>query len=74
MSDSSKQLHQEGRRRRLAVVASHPVPYHITIYRAVAKDGRVDVKAFFASRIGVDNKPDPGMGVSKEYAASGSPA
>lgn len=64
MSDSSKQLHQGGRRRRLAVVASHPVPYHITIYRAVAKDGRVDVKAFFASRIGVDNKPDPGMGVS----------
>lgn len=53
----------EGRKPRLAIVDSHPVPYHISIYRAVAVDGRVDVKAFFASRIGVDKTPDPGMGV-----------
>lgn len=48
---------------RLAIIDSHPVPYHVSIYRALAQDGRVDVKAFFASRIGVDKTPDPGMGV-----------
>jgi glycosyltransferase involved in cell wall biosynthesis len=49
---------------RLAIIDSHPVPYHITVYRAIAQEGSVDVRAFFASRIGVDKTPDPGMGVS----------
>lgn len=48
---------------RLAVVATHPVPYSVPLYRALARQDDLDVRAFFASRVGLDKTLDPGMGV-----------
>ncbi len=50
-------------RPRLAVVVSHPIQYYTPYYRAIAADGRVAIKAFFCTRIAVDEVIDPRMGV-----------
>ena len=51
-------------RQRLAIVATHPIPYYVPLYRALARDGSLRVKAFFASYVGLRPTVDPGMGVS----------
>lgn len=48
---------------RMAIIATHPIPYYVPLYRALARQGNLDVRAFFASRVGLDNTVDPGMGV-----------
>lgn len=50
-------------RPRLAIVASHAIPYYAPYYRALTKDGRVNVRVFLGSRIGLDATRDPGMGI-----------
>lgn len=37
---------------RVAVVVSHPIQHFCPLYRAVSEDGRLEVKAFFASTAG----------------------
>jgi glycosyltransferase involved in cell wall biosynthesis len=54
-------------RTRFAVVASHPIQYYAPYYRALAGKGNLQVRAFFASRIGIDKTMDPGMGVEIEW-------
>lgn len=54
-------------RTRLAVVASHPIQYYAPYYRALVRQGDLQVCAFFASRIGVDKMLDPDMGVEIEW-------
>lgn len=49
---------------RLAVVVSHPIQYYAPFYRALAQSGGVDLRVFFASRMGLDATFDPGMGVA----------
>ncbi|MEX0853090.1 MAG: glycosyltransferase family 4 protein [Bauldia sp.] len=49
-------------RPRLAVVATHPIPYYVPLYRLLARDG-LDVRVFFASKVGIARVVDPGMGV-----------
>lgn len=51
------------KRTRLAIVATHPITYYVPLYRALARHGGLDVRAFFASRVGLDKTYDPGMGV-----------
>jgi glycosyltransferase involved in cell wall biosynthesis len=51
------------RQTRFAVVASHAIPYYAPFYRALARQGGVKVRAFFATRVGVEKSLDPGMGV-----------
>jgi glycosyltransferase involved in cell wall biosynthesis len=46
-----------------AVLASHPIPYYVPYYRALAKHSDLDVCAFFASRFGLEKTLDPGMGI-----------
>lgn len=54
---------------RLAIIATHPVPYYVPLYRALAKQGELEVCAFFASRVGLEEMIDPGMGVSIVWKA-----
>ena len=54
---------------RMAVVVSHPIQYYAPFYRALNQDHGIEVKAFFASRIGLDKIYDPGMGVEIEWAS-----
>lgn len=54
---------------RLAVVVSHPIQYYAPYYRAIAAAGRVDIKAFFCSRIGLNPILDPLMGVEIAWKA-----
>jgi glycosyltransferase involved in cell wall biosynthesis len=51
------------RKPRLAVVVSHPIPYYTPYYRALARDGRLDVRVLFASKFGLTKTLDPGMGI-----------
>lgn len=51
------------RKTRFAVVASHAIPYHAPFYRALVKHGGLDVRAFFATRVGLEKTLDPGMGI-----------
>ena len=51
------------RKPRLAVVVSHAIPYYAPLYRALVKHGGIDVRVFFASRIGLNATHDPGMGL-----------
>jgi glycosyltransferase involved in cell wall biosynthesis len=48
---------------RLAIVASHPIPYYVPFYRALSASGLLDAHVLFASRLGLQPKLDPQMGV-----------
>lgn len=50
------------RRFRLAVVASHPIQYHVPLYRAMAAHARLDPTVFFCSRAGAETYLDPEFG------------
>ena len=54
--------------RRLAVVVSHPIQYYVTLYRALARSPSLDIKVFFASRIGLDETFDREMNVNVAWA------
>jgi glycosyltransferase involved in cell wall biosynthesis len=51
------------RRVRFAVVVSHPIPYWVPYYRVLVKHGGLNLRVFFATRIGLDKTLDPGMGI-----------
>jgi glycosyltransferase involved in cell wall biosynthesis len=51
------------RKSRFAVVVSHAIPYYVPYYRALVKHGGLDLRVYFASRIGLDKTLDPGMGI-----------
>ena len=50
-------------RPRLAIIATHPVPYYVPLYRALAEHGALHIRTFYATRVGLDKLVDPGMGV-----------
>lgn len=56
------------KRKRIAVVASHPIQYYVTLYRALAASPALEIRVFFASRIGLDETFDPEMGVNVAWA------
>ncbi len=47
---------------KLAVLATHPVQYQAPLWRAIARDGRFELKVYFASRHGQSVALDPGFG------------
>lgn len=47
---------------RVAFVVSHPIQHFCPLYKALAMDGRVSVKVFFASSAGATEYFDPGFG------------
>ena len=56
------------RARRIAVVVSHPIQYYVTLYRALAQSPALEVKVFFASRIGLDATFDREMNANVAWA------
>lgn len=52
---------------RFRVVVSHPIQYYAPYYRALAEHSTMDVKALFASRVGVDATHDVEMGVDVSW-------
>lgn len=49
------------RRYRLAIVVSHPIQHFVAFYRALAGHPRIDLKVFYAARIGVERYFDDEM-------------
>lgn len=46
---------------RLAIVVSHPIQHFVPLYRALADHDGIEVKLFFASRVGLDSYYDNEM-------------
>ncbi len=55
-------------RHRLAIVVSHPIQHFVPLYRALALRADLDLKVFFASRIGIDPSFDAEMNTSFAWA------
>ncbi len=51
------------RKIRFAVVVSHAIPYYAPFYRALTKYGDLDLRAFFATKVGIAKTLDAGMGI-----------
>lgn len=51
------------RKTRVAIVATHPIPYYLPLYRALAQQPSLEIRVYFASRVGLERTLDPGMGV-----------
>lgn len=53
---------------RVAVIVSHPIQYFVPLYRGLAASAALDLTVLFASRIGLEARQDPGMGVELAWA------
>lgn len=56
------------RKRRLAVVVSHPIQYYVPLYRALARDAAIEIHVLFASRIGLTKTYDSEMKADVAWA------
>jgi glycosyltransferase involved in cell wall biosynthesis len=54
----------ESRPFRLAVVDTNPVQYRVPLWREIQKDGRIALKVFYASKVGLERHQVPGFGDS----------
>jgi glycosyltransferase involved in cell wall biosynthesis len=52
-------------RRRLGVLASHPIQYHAPLFRELA--GRIDLKVYFAHRQSPQGQADAGFGIAFDW-------
>jgi glycosyltransferase involved in cell wall biosynthesis len=50
------------RKRRLAIVVSHPIQYYVPLYQQLAKRPNIDLKVFFTWHAGERSTFDPGFG------------
>lgn len=53
-----------GKRKKLAIVVSHPIQHFCPLYRSFSKNPNVDVKVFFATAIGYKQYQDKNFGLS----------
>lgn len=58
---TAKPTHRRTARRRLAILASHPIQYQAPLYRALTRSGQVDLEVLFLSDFGVAPSFDPGF-------------
>jgi glycosyltransferase involved in cell wall biosynthesis len=58
---------QARRRRRLAIVVTHPIQYYVPIYRTLQAEFGIDCHAFFASDHSVRGGVDRGFGVAVKW-------
>ena len=54
---------------RVAIVVSHPIQHFVHLYKALAKQDAIQLKVFFASKIGVKPYHDKDMNVEIQWAA-----
>ena len=52
---------------RVGVFVTHPVQYHVPIWRCLAASPSIDLKVHYFSRQGIDNRVDPGFGRSLQW-------
>ena len=50
-------------RYRLAILAPHPVGYHLAFYRALAAHPRIDLMVWYCSDMGISGQLDPEFGI-----------
>lgn len=55
------------KRHRLLVVATHPIQYQAPLFRAMAKDPRIDLTVAFCSEFGATSYRDPGFGTEVKW-------
>jgi glycosyltransferase involved in cell wall biosynthesis len=53
---------------RLAVVVSHPIQYYAPLWRALAREPGLDLRVFFATRVGLDKTYDVEMRTELAWA------
>lgn len=53
---------------RLAIVFSHPVPYFVPLFRALAREPDLDPVLLYAAEVGIRPVMDPGFGVPVAWA------
>ena len=53
---------------RLAIVVSHPIQHFVHLYREIAKQGEVELKVFFCSKIGMQAYHDREMNTVIQWA------
>lgn len=49
-------------RYKLAVVLTHPIQYHVPVFRALARDPRVDLTVYYCCELGATEQRDPEFG------------
>ena len=53
---------ESGKKYRLAILASHPIQYHVPLYRVIASNPHIDLTVLFCSDCGVRPYMDEGFG------------
>lgn len=62
-------MRNQGKKIRVAIVISHPIQHFVHLYKALAKQDAIQLKVFFASRIGVKPYFDKDMAVEIHWAS-----
>lgn len=62
-------MENQAKKIRVAIVISHPIQHFVHLYKALAKQDAIQLKVFFASRIGVKPYFDKEMAVEIQWAS-----
>lgn len=62
-------MQNQAKKMRVAIVISHPIQHFVHLYKALAKEDVIQLKVFFASKIGVKPYYDKDMSVEIQWAA-----
>lgn len=62
-------MQSQAKKMRVAIVISHPIQHFVHLYKALAKQDAIQLKIFFASKIGVKPYFDKEMAVEIHWAA-----
>lgn len=61
-------MNNPAKKTRVAVVISHPIQHFVHLYKALAKQESIQLKVFFASKIGLNSYFDKDMAVEIKWA------
>ena len=61
-------MQNQAKKMRVAIVISHPIQHFVHLYKALAKQDYIQLKVFFASKIGVKPYHDKDMNVEIQWA------
>ena len=57
----------KSKKKKLAVVMSHPIQYYVSLLKALSAYPELEVKVYFCSSYGVQETFDPAFGVSYKW-------
>jgi glycosyltransferase involved in cell wall biosynthesis len=61
-------MNNQAKKTRVAIVISHPIQHFVHLYKALAKQESIQLKVFFASKIGLNSYFDKDMAVEIKWA------